>query len=85
MTTGHKHRTLTLDLDSRWHRLVYRFLEMRIARTTFTERAELSRFVWRGNPNPEGYYELRVLGVLHALCGLTVVHADNDPRANRRL
>lgn len=68
MTAGHKHRTVVLDQTS-WR---YRLLQIRLARTRSGERAERSRFVWRADPNPEGFYELHLLGVLHALFGLTV-------------
>lgn len=74
MTTGHKHRTVQLD-RSGWR---YRLLQLRVARTQSVERADRSRFVWRPDPDDQGYYELRLLGALHGLFGLTVVSRGDD-------
>lgn len=78
MTVGHKHRTLKIKREG----FLYRSLTKVLARTADPERAEKSRWVW-GPGEPERIegdgpvrfaqvYELRVLGVLHSLTGLTL-------------
>lgn len=77
MTTGHKHREITL----KEHGIVLHLLQTPLARTADEARANQSRWVW-GETLERGWsggvaeyfpvYVLTPLSILHTLTGLTV-------------
>lgn len=75
MTDGHRHRHLRLAPDSLLRRLLR---GVTVHRSDDLPQVEASRFVYRPDPDANGRYVLSLLGWLHGLVGLTLIHEEDD-------
>lgn len=79
MTEGHKHRFVTTTSGSWLERVLTRTI---VWRSRDLAKVEASRFVYKPDPDEQGRYLLSLLGLLHALTGLTLYVPDDfdDPK-----
>lgn len=82
MTTGHKHRVLTLHVESRTHMALHRVLRKPRFWTTDIDRVDRSPYPYgRGgisaDENTDRFY-LSLLSILHRWTGLTLIVLEEE-------